>query len=126
MVGVMVILLSLTYVLAPFAVQFLLGSSYSGSVVVLRIFCVVMLASSISQPLVLFLLAKGYDHYVASVVLTGAVLGLAAVGAGAGLGRAEGAALGVGVMQIYLLAFLAAKTISVTRARASLLRSTRT
>ena len=89
------------FVFADGLTSFFLGSAYAGSGQVLRIILVSMLVATLNQPLSVYRQARE-ERAVARVLMAASVAGLAAVGLGAGLGGAPGAACGLVVLQVLI------------------------
>jgi O-antigen/teichoic acid export membrane protein len=100
MLAVMVLLLGVFAVVAPVVIPVALGPAYLSSVLVFRIYLLVVLINAANQPLLALLQAEGYEHYVGRVMLASAVLGLITIAVGTYVGGAPGAAVGAVLLQL--------------------------
>jgi O-antigen/teichoic acid export membrane protein len=96
----MALVLGALAVASPVVIPLALGSEYSSSVLIFRIYLVVAFINAANQPLLALLQADGYEHYVARVVGATAVAGLITIAAGALVGGAAGAAVGAVLLQV--------------------------
>jgi O-antigen/teichoic acid export membrane protein len=103
---VMVIVTAPVFIFADSLTAFFLGSAYQGSGEVLRIILISMLVATLNQPLSVYRQARGHERAVARVLMIASVAGLAAVGLGAALRGAPGAAWGLVVLQALILILL--------------------
>lgn len=100
---------------APVIVPIALGRAYSSSADVLRVYLVVVLISSVNQPLLAFLQAEGHERYAGRATVASVVLGLAAIAVGARINGGVGAAWGGVALQTILLLLMGYKTVRAAR-----------
>jgi len=96
-----------TIVLAPWAVDLLLGDQYAGSANVLRILAAGTIVSNLNQPLFVFLMARGKDRSGARLLTTGVAVMLCLVVVLTPRLGAIGAAVAYAVGQLVLFVLLA-------------------
>jgi O-antigen/teichoic acid export membrane protein len=101
MLLVMAILLATFALLAPILISIALGPAYLSSVLVFRIYLLVVLINAANQPLLALLQADGHEHYAGRLVLVSAVMGLVSIAAGSYFGGAAGAAMGAVLVQLF-------------------------
>jgi O-antigen/teichoic acid export membrane protein len=106
MLAVMVLLLVTLAIAAPVLILLTLGPAYSASVLVFRIFLIVVLLNAANQPLLALMQAEGREHYAGWVLVASAVIGLVTIGWGAYIGGAAGAAVGALILQMLQLVLL--------------------
>jgi O-antigen/teichoic acid export membrane protein len=100
---------------APVIVPIALGRAYSSSADVLRVYLVVVLISSVNQPLLAFLQAEGHERYAGRATVAAVILGLGAIAIGARIDGGVGAAWGGVVLQTILLLLMGYKTMHAAR-----------
>jgi len=98
-------------VLAPWAVDLLLGDQYAGSANVLRILAAGTIISNLNQPLFVFLMARGQDRRGAGLLTTGVAVMLSLVVLLTPRLGATGAAVAYAVGQLVLFVLLAAAAL---------------
>jgi O-antigen/teichoic acid export membrane protein len=113
--AVMVLLLVVFAILAPIVIPFALGPAYLPSILVFRIYLLVVLINAVNQPLLALLQAEGHEHYVGRVVVVSAVVGLIAIAGAAAIDGAAGAAVGVVLLQLLQLQLFGWKAIRQPR-----------
>ncbi len=107
MLGVVTALLLATGMAAPELIPRLLGPAYGAAVLPLQVVCAGMVLASLNQPMAQLLQAVGAESVIRTTLAIAAVLGLAAVAAGAHLGNATGAAAAFAAMQAFIAIRLA-------------------
>ncbi len=115
MLAVMVLLLVGFAVAAPVVIPVALGPAYLSSVLVFRVYLLVVLINAANQPLLALLQAEGYEHYAGRVVVASAIVGLITIAAGAYIGGAAGGAAGAVVLQLVQLLLLGWKALRQPR-----------
>ena len=111
MLALMVLMLGALAIAAPVLVTLALGPAYSSSVLVFRIYLLVVLINAANQPLLALLQAEGYEHYAGRVVVASAVVGLLTIAAGAYIGGAAGAAAGAVLLQLLQVLMFVSKAV---------------
>jgi O-antigen/teichoic acid export membrane protein len=111
----MSVLLGGLFVLAPLAVQIVLGAQYLQTVGVLRVYLLGLLVASLNQPMAIFLQAEGAERFVARIVTPASLAGLAGIAIGASVRGAFGAAFGFLLLHVLAGSFLLARSMSVLR-----------
>jgi O-antigen/teichoic acid export membrane protein len=111
MLAAMVLLLGCVAVWAPALIRVALGPAYLSSVLVLRIYLLVVLISAANQPLLALLQAEGHENYAGKVVVSSALVGLIGIALGAHAGGAAGAAGGAILLQLLQFLLFASKAL---------------
>jgi O-antigen/teichoic acid export membrane protein len=111
MVALMAVVLAALVIAAPLLVPLALGSAYSSSVDVFRIYLLVILVNAANQPLLTLLQANGQERFAGNVVALAVAVGLIGIASGARFGGAKWAAVGSLLVQLVQLVLFLHKAI---------------
>ena len=113
--ALMALLLVVGAIAAPVLVPLALGKAYLSSVGVLRIYLLAVFVNSANQPLLAFLQADGYEHYVGRAMIAAAIVGLLAIAGGGYVYGAVGAAAGALILQLLQMSLFSSKALRAPR-----------